>query len=137
MNEAIHRVIRAIDLDLAHAWTLREMADIAGMSEKYFSTLFKLHVVVYDLELQKVHLSPSSYLKWARMEAAAEQISDPDCRLSIKEIAGFVGQDPSHFTKDFKAHFGLTPSKFREEVLEKFQTDYESARNRTFGQENR
>ena len=34
-------------------------------------------------------------------------------RKSVKETAAFVGMDLSHFTKSFKARFGLTPTAYR------------------------
>ncbi len=100
MIETINKVIRKIDDDPAREWTVREMAEIAGVSPNYFSNLFKRVVVVHGPDMQKIHLTPKAYVKWARMSAAATQLSDgafvgyPDdtCdRLRRRGEEGLVG----------------------------------------------
>jgi two-component system response regulator YesN len=84
-----------------------------------------------DLSLEKVaavvHLSiwhlchlfksetgkpPVRYLKAIRMRRARVLLENR--LLSIKEVMNKVGmRDQSHFAKDFKRVYGLTPSQFR------------------------
>ncbi len=52
------------------------------------------------------------YVRRLRVEFACRKISSTEISLSeIALAAGFA--DQSHFTKTFKAHFGLTPSEYR------------------------
>lgn len=57
-------------------------------------------------------ISPNKLILNARMERAAELILEG--RLSITEISFRVGmENPSYFNKCFKAHFGVSPSKYK------------------------
>lgn len=52
------------------------------------------------------------YLRRVRLERAVQELSHKD--KSLAEVALSAGfYDQSHFTRAFKAHFGLTPSAFR------------------------
>lgn len=56
----------------------------------------------------------AGYIRETRMRKAAEQLSQSDAKSSIKSIAlscGFVS--PSHFSRLFRARFGVTPSDAR------------------------
>ena len=56
-------------------------------------------------------LSPNKYLMQARMQRAAELLSEGE--LTVAEVSYRVGiQDPSYFNKCFKAQFGVTPSRY-------------------------
>lgn len=56
-------------------------------------------------------LSPNKYLMQQRMERAADLLADGE--LTVSEVSYRIGiQDPSYFNKCFKAHFGVTPSKY-------------------------
>jgi AraC-like DNA-binding protein len=53
------------------------------------------------------------YLKAIRMQRA-RALLETSLLLSIKEVMNKVGmRDQSHFAKDFKRAYGLTPSEFR------------------------
>ncbi|HEX8000411.1 MAG TPA: AraC family transcriptional regulator [Pyrinomonadaceae bacterium] len=57
------------------------------------------------------------HLKTVRMQRA--KILLEDNLLSIKEVMNKVGmRDQSHFAKDFKRAYGLTPSQFRASLKE-------------------
>jgi AraC-like DNA-binding protein len=54
----------------------------------------------------------SKVVEYARFEAAAERLSNPN--LKIIDIASSLGyQDPSHFSRAFRRISGLTPRAFR------------------------
>lgn len=57
------------------------------------------------------------HLKSIRMQRARQLLEDN--LLSIKEVMNKVGmRDQSHFAKDFKRAYGLTPSAFRVSLAE-------------------
>jgi hypothetical protein len=57
-------------------------------------------------------MSPAKYLKVLRLEQAKTLLEESF--LSVKEIRVRVGfGDESHFARDFKTHFGLTPTQYR------------------------
>ena len=60
-----------------------------------------------------------TWLKNLRLDKAREYLADPDCFLQIKQIAVKVGlTNMSHFSKDFKAKFGATPTQYRNHQAE-------------------
>lgn len=67
------------------------------------------------------------YLKAIRMQRARKLLENR--LLSIKEVMNKVGmRDQSHFAKDFKRAYGLTPSEFRLSLTE---TDSRKAMSQT------
>ena len=60
--------------------------------------------------------TPVRYLKAIRMRQA--KILLEDRLLSVKEVMNKVGmRDQSHFAKDFRRVYGLTPSQFRNSLM--------------------
>ncbi len=75
------------------------------MSVVHFGRLFK----------EETGFTPMAYLNDLRLERAREFLADSDCFLQINEIGSQVGLlNGSHFTRSFKAKFGMTPTEFRE-----------------------
>jgi transcriptional regulator GlxA family with amidase domain len=70
----------------------------------------------------EVGMSPIQYLRFLRMERAKHLLESSF--LSIKEIGHLVGlKDESHFVRDFKKAYGLSPKCYRtlfnsEQVIE-------------------
>ena len=82
--------------------SLEQMADIVGMSPKYFCYFFK--------EMTKK--SPVSYLNAYRIERAARKLLTTD--MQVTDIAYSCGfNDLSYFIKTFKKIKGITPNAFR------------------------
>jgi AraC-like DNA-binding protein len=99
---ARRRVKEAIEARLAHGFTLRELATIAGLSEGHFARAFK----------QSEGLPPHRYVMRRRVHAAAERIRQTDQSLSAVSLdVGF--SDQSHFTRTFVREMGETPSAYR------------------------
>ncbi|UUZ95053.1 response regulator [Paenibacillus sp. P25] len=91
-----------IDSHLSVEVTLKEVADMVGITPTYFSTLFKR--MTGDTFI--------SYRIHRRMDKARELLSLP--HLRTVDIAAEVGYDDyPHFTKTFKKIFGLSPSDYR------------------------
>ena len=102
MAERVKRVIELMHGDPSRNFTLGKMAESVNLSAPYFCYLFKSITGV----------PPAKYLKSLRMEQAATLLTTTF--LSVKEVVRRVGlTDDSHFVRDFKRHFGVTPSEYR------------------------
>ena len=81
---------------------IRELAEQAGMSEKYFISFFK----------RTVGVTPGKYLSQVRMNRARDYLSLTN--YTIREISELLGYpDPYMFSKAFKKTYHVPPSKFR------------------------
>ena len=102
MAERVKRVIELMHGDPSRSFTLGKMAESVNLSPPYFCSLFKSITGV----------PPAKYLKSLRMQQAAMLLTTTF--LSVKEIVRRVGlTDESHFVRDFKRLYGVTPSEYR------------------------
>lgn len=91
-----------------YQWTVKEMANTVRLSERHLQKLFK----------SEVGVSPITYLRDLRLDKAC--IFLEDSHLLIKEIGAEIGMpNDSHFTRDFKKRFGMTPSDYRRKSWKK------------------
>ncbi|MDQ1913959.1 response regulator [Paenibacillus sp. GD4] len=91
-----------IDSHLSVEITLKEVADMVGITPTYFSALFK----------KLTNQTFVSYRIHKRMEKACELLAVPHMRTV--DVAAEVGYDDyPHFTKTFKKLFGVSPSEYR------------------------
>lgn len=82
--------------------TLEEVADKVGLTQSYFSSLFK----------KETQVGFARYLMSERMEAAKEMLRETN--LSVKEICYQVGyHDVKHFTHIFEKSVGVKPAAYR------------------------
>jgi AraC-like DNA-binding protein len=104
-TSAGHRVsmlMRAIERDLQRAWTVSEMAALLGVSDTQLRRLCA----------HTLGATPRQLLCNLRLQAAAVLLHDPSIR--VKEVQARVGVgDASHFCRDFRERFGMSPSEFR------------------------
>jgi len=101
---AIRKAERFIWKNYTRKLSLREIAEISGLSAPYFSTIFK----------EEMGENLSDYLNRLRVEKAAAMLITTN--LSIRKIAKTCGfEDQSWFSKIFKNITGLTPGKYREQ----------------------
>lgn len=106
MSERVKRVLKLMQGDPSRNFTLGKMAESVNLSPPYFCYLFKTITGV----------PPAKYLKSLRMQQAATLLTTTF--LSIKEIVRRVGlTDESHFVRDFKRIYGVTPSEYRNGAL--------------------
>ena len=78
------------------------LARLANLSPRYFSGLFK----------QQTGCAPREYLHLLRIHQACQLLNSTG--FSIKQIAFKVGyQDPLHFSRQFKAFQGISPTQYR------------------------
>jgi AraC-like DNA-binding protein len=85
------------------AITNQQLARLAHMSVRSFERKFH----------SSFHLTPQKYLRNLRMRMAAQALVYND--QSLAEVAsncGFASQ--SHFSREFRRHFGRTPREYRE-----------------------
>ena len=85
-----------------HNHPLEDIAEHVRISNSHLRQLFR----------KNIGFSPAKYLKLIRLQSAKALIDDS--YLLVKEVVAAVGYgDVSHFVRDFKAHFGLTPTEIR------------------------
>jgi len=104
-SDAAHRlsiVINRVRGDLGRAWTVPEMASIIGVSAGQLRRLLT----------GSGHTAPQQLLQDLRLSAAAQLLADQSLR--VKEITVRVGiADGSHFCRQFRRRFGVSPTEFR------------------------
>ncbi|MGG6269864.1 helix-turn-helix domain-containing protein [Leptolyngbya sp. AN03gr2] len=101
LNQAIDYIQEHLDQEIG----LNDLANYLGFSPCYFASLFK----------QSTGISPHQFIIQRRLWKAKELLKTTN--LSIVEIAlqcGFTNQ--SHFAKQFRQHFSLTPSAYRQTI---------------------
>jgi transcriptional regulator GlxA family with amidase domain len=126
MDKRISTTITQISLNLQKCWKIDELAGKVNLSNSQFEELFK----------QETLLSPIQFVRNLRFEKAKELLETTF--LTVKEISFEVGiNDQSHFVRDFKQKYRLTPTEYRKIFDVKPKTankSEESPINRTFRQ---
>ncbi|MGE0007672.1 MAG: cupin domain-containing protein [Parvibaculaceae bacterium] len=99
----VGRAIAALNDDLAHPWTVDEIADKAGLSRSAFVDRFSA----------AVGLPPMKYLTQSRLALAKQLLLDR--RRPVAQVAAKVGYEAEEaFNRAFKREFGLPPAKWRD-----------------------
>jgi transcriptional regulator GlxA family with amidase domain len=84
------------------ALTLRKMSQAVHLTREHFCRLFKA----------ETGTTPAKYVKSLRLQKGRELLEST--LMSVKEITHVVGvNDESHFVRDFKLAYGLTPMQHR------------------------
>jgi AraC family transcriptional regulator len=105
--ENLRDTLDYIQEHLSEEITLEAIANHIGISQYYFSHLFK----------QSMGVSPYQYVLQQRVERAKQLLKQSN--LSIVEIAlecGFANQ--THLTKHFRNLVGLSPKAYQESSME-------------------
>lgn len=106
MEPRVHRAICLMMADLRRDISFSQLAQSVNLSESRLRHLFKAETGV----------SPMQYLKTQRIQIGRRLLETTF--LNVKEVMRKVGvKDKSHFTRDFKKAFGLSPSKYRTQYL--------------------
>ncbi len=126
MDKQISTVAEKITLNFQRCWKIDELTEVVNLSKSQLEDLFK----------QEKKISPIQFIRNLRFEKAKELLETTF--LTIKEISFEVGMNcQSHFVRDFKQKYGLTPTQYRKNFHEKNETankSDESPINRTFRQ---
>jgi AraC-like DNA-binding protein len=94
--------IRAMHGDIAHPWSVRELATLAGMSRSAFAPRFK----------RLVGATPLEYLLRLRLHSASRMLRDTD--RTVASIAGATGYgSEGAFSTAFKRGMGVSPGEYR------------------------
>lgn len=102
MNWRVQTVTEIVLSELEHNHTLEELAQRVDLSPWHLSHLFKVELGV----------PLKQYLIQLRLHTAADLLAGS--LLTITQVMDQVGiRDRSHFTRDFKQEFGMTPSAYR------------------------
>jgi transcriptional regulator GlxA family with amidase domain len=105
MDPRIWSVIERMEKEVAADLAVPTLAAGVGLSPSYFSWLF----------VREVGTSPGRYLRDLRMKRARVLLESTF--LTVKQVMTLVGvKDPSHFTREFCKHHGLTPTAARQRV---------------------
>ena len=101
-DDGIGAALRAMHADVAHRWTLQELAGISRMSRSAFAAAFK----------NQVGTAPLEYLIQWRMSLARDALRR-DTR-SISELAFATGyESESAFSTAFRRVVGSSPQQYR------------------------
>ncbi len=100
------RVVDYIECHLDEVIRLKDLADIAGLSEFHFQRSFK----------ESCGVTPQGLITARRVERARARILAGDALSQVALDCGFSSQ--SHFTRQFKAGAGMTPAAFRRAASE-------------------
>ncbi|TKB49973.1 helix-turn-helix transcriptional regulator [Ferrimonas sediminicola] len=104
-HQKLRCVLDSIEQRFEQPLSLQQLAQEAGISDSRLCHLFR----------QQLGLKFSLYLVCRRLEAAPEALQDEG--LNIASVAYKLGfSTPSHFCRAFKAHYGITPSEFKQDA---------------------
>jgi len=103
MDPRVTHVIAAMEADLDNRHSIAALAAAVNLSPARLAVLFG----------RDTGVSPGRYLRALRMERARMLLERTF--LTVKEVMAFVGvNDPSHFTRDFRRHHGVAPTRLRQ-----------------------
>lgn len=98
--------------NLKDDWTIEKLAQLIGVSAPYLQKLFR----------EEMEITPIAYLRDLRLKKACELLETTFNNIS--EIRYEVGMpNDSHFTRDFKKKYGVTPTAYRKQYWDKIQTE--------------
>ena len=101
-NRRIEAVVIFLQANIHLDLPPEAIAKEAGLSQPRLRTLFK----------ESTGIPLGQYLKLLRLETARRLLENGF--PAVQEVMDKVGiQDPSHFNRDFKATYGVTPAKYR------------------------
>jgi AraC-like DNA-binding protein len=111
VDPRVRTAIHLVRTESARAWTVEGLAQMVSLSASHLRKLF----------VRELGVTPKTFLKRHQMTQAVDLLTSS--HLRVKEIMRRVGaSDPSHFTRDFAARFGSSPTTFRRRRLKPCRT---------------
>jgi transcriptional regulator GlxA family with amidase domain len=105
MDPRIRKAIALMRRDVARELDVEQLAAATGLSRAHFFTLFQ----------RDTQVTPLVYANVLRFEAAVERLTHgPEPVGDVSHNLGFSA--PSHFSRFFRAHLGITPTDYRRKV---------------------
>lgn len=105
MDYRVQSVIHAMQTHLGEPLSVNDLAQSVNLSRWRLCHIFK----------SEMHRAPLQYLRCLRMQRARTLLETTF--MSIKQITIEVGlRDESHFVRDFKRVYGLSPTKYRQSL---------------------
>lgn len=100
-SRPVAKAVRYINSQLYQRCTVESVAAHIGLNAQYFSGLFR----------KETGCSPLQYIKKKKLDEGAKLLRQGEHSVGeIAEMLGFCGA--SHFARDFKKEFGITPKQF-------------------------
>src|SRR5690606_25162300 len=87
--------------------SVRRVVQASGYSHRTVLTLFR----------QSVGLTPKAYGRVLRFQRVLEQVSSATALAELAIAAGY--SDQAHFSREFKAFAGVTPTEYRHSAPER------------------
>jgi len=115
MDGRIFDLRNSLLANLKHDWTVEEMAALTGITLSHFRIVFRA----------SLDMSPASFLKKIRLEKARHLLETTYDQVSQIGIDVGIPND-SHFARDFKQKYGLTPTEHRRQFQENRQKAIEN-----------
>ena len=101
-DRRLQELLTRLRLEHRRAWTVEELAGLAGLSVPHFFRRFR----------KATGASPIDWLRRERINRAKKRLSESGDR--IRDIALELGYgDPFYFSRDFKKLVGLSPRHYR------------------------
>ena len=102
MDKRIALLTERMLSDIRHHHAVEELSQSVNLSVPHLLYLFK----------RETGMTPVQYLRHLRLETARELLENTF--LQIKQIGFKVGMpDQSHFVRDFKEKYNLSPAEYR------------------------
>ena len=105
----VHKVMEYISRRLQDPLTVEHLAEVAGLTPSYLSTLFK----------KETGIALSEYIRRERIDMAGQLLQYTD--YSCTDIAEYLCfSSDSHFSRVFREYVGLTPTEYRKRNFQRF-----------------
>lgn len=102
----VSETVSYIENNYSKKITIKELASIACLSERQYNRIF---TSIYGI-------SPNTHLVKVRLNKSCRFLENQDLTINyISSVCGFF--DESHFVKQFKKHFTITPGEYRKNLI--------------------
>ncbi|MFD2670384.1 AraC family transcriptional regulator [Marinicrinis sediminis] len=102
----VDQMIHYVSTQYTYPVSIEQMAEDLGYHRAYLSRVFK----------KETGLTPVSFLQKVRVDKGRQLLRERR-DLTIEQVAYSVGfEDPLYFSRQFKKHFGLSPTHYQQEI---------------------